>query len=75
MPPAPKAAQVRLERVTPAQSRVVLDNPPLNLVAPEFFVQFGEIITAQTCPSRDDQPKRARSRGSTSRVNSARNRS
>ena len=54
MPSAPKAAQVRLERVTPAQSRVVLDNPPLNLVAPEFFVQFGEIITAL---EHDDQVK------------------
>jgi enoyl-CoA hydratase/carnithine racemase len=50
----PKAAEVRLERVTPSHCRVVLDNPPVNLVAPEFFVQIGEIITAL---EHDDQVK------------------
>ena len=36
VPPAAKAAQVRLHRVTPSHCRVVLDNPPLNLMGPEF---------------------------------------
>jgi hypothetical protein len=35
-PSATKAAQVRLNRVTPSHCRVVLDNPPLNLMGPEF---------------------------------------
>jgi enoyl-CoA hydratase/carnithine racemase len=41
----PTAAQVRLTRVTPAYSRVVLDNPPLNLMGPEFVSQMREIVT------------------------------
>jgi enoyl-CoA hydratase/carnithine racemase len=54
MSSAPKTAEVRLERVTPSHCRVVLDNPPVNLVAPEFFVQIGEIVTAL---ENDDQVK------------------
>ena len=46
MSSATQAAQVRLNQVTPSHCRVVLDNPPLNLVGPEFFVQVREIVTA-----------------------------
>jgi enoyl-CoA hydratase/carnithine racemase len=46
VPSATKAAQVRLSRVTPARCRVVLDNPPLNLMGPEFVLQIREIVTA-----------------------------
>ena len=45
MPVATKAAQVRLNRVTDAYFRVVLDNPPLNLMGPEFVRQIREIVT------------------------------
>jgi enoyl-CoA hydratase/carnithine racemase len=40
------ATQIRLTRVTPAYWRVTFDNPPLNLMGPEFVLQFREIITA-----------------------------
>src|SRR5213080_1105569 len=43
---ATKSAQVRLDRVTPSYRRVVLDNPPLNLMGPEFVLQIREIVTA-----------------------------
>src|SRR5213595_1462883 len=46
MPSATKTAQVSLNRVTPAHCRVVLDNPPLNLMGPEFVSQIREIVTA-----------------------------
>src|SRR4051794_8481836 len=46
MPSATKAAQVRLDRLTPSYHRVVLDNPPLNLMGPEFVSQMGKIVTA-----------------------------
>src|SRR6059058_4818202 len=46
MPSATEAAQVRLNRVTPSHCRVVLDNPPLNLMGPEFVSQMREIVTA-----------------------------
>ena len=46
VPSATKAAQVRLNRVTPSHCRVVLDNPPLNLMGPEFVLQIREIVTA-----------------------------
>src|ERR1700750_815439 len=45
VPSATKAAQVRLNRVTPTYCRVVLDNPPLNLMGPEFVSQIREIVT------------------------------
>jgi enoyl-CoA hydratase/carnithine racemase len=38
--------QVRLERVTPSCSRVVLDNPPVNVMGPPFVVQMREVVTA-----------------------------
>ena len=46
VPSATKAAQVRLNRVTPSHCRVVLDNPPVNLMGPEFVLQMREIVTA-----------------------------
>src|ERR1700729_3947689 len=45
VPSAAKAAQVRLNRVTPSHCRVVLDNAPLNLMGPEFVLQIREIVT------------------------------
>jgi len=39
-------AQVRLNRVSPSYWRVVLSNPPLNLMGPEFVLQFREIMAA-----------------------------
>src|SRR3954451_5056912 len=39
------AAQIRLNRVTPSHCRVVLDNPPLNLMGPEFVLQIRDIVT------------------------------
>src|SRR5258705_8436743 len=45
VPSATKAAQVRLNRVTPSHCRVVLDNPPVNLMGPEFVLQMREVVT------------------------------
>src|SRR6202011_1675270 len=45
VPSATKAAQVKLNRVTPSYCRVVLDNPPLNLMGPEFVWKIREIVT------------------------------
>src|SRR6476619_1012467 len=45
VPSAPKATQIRLDRVTPSHCRVVLDNPPLNLMGPEFVSQIRDIVT------------------------------
>jgi enoyl-CoA hydratase/carnithine racemase len=42
----PTASQVRLSRITPSYCRAVLDNPPLNLMGPEFVSQMREIVTA-----------------------------
>ena len=39
-------AQVRLNRISPAYWRVILDNPPLNLMGPEFVLQFRDIVAA-----------------------------
>src|SRR5258705_4461445 len=44
VPSATNAAQIRLNRVTPSLCRVVLDNPPLNLMGPEFVLQIREIV-------------------------------
>ena len=54
MSSAANTAQVRLEQVTPSHSRVVLDNPPLNLMGPEFVLQIREVLTAL---ENDDQVK------------------
>lgn len=45
---------IRLNRVSPSLSRVVFENPPLNLVAPEFIRQFRDIVTKL---ENDDQVK------------------
>ena len=39
-------AQVRVNRVSPTYWRVVMNNPPLNLMGPEFVLQFREIMAA-----------------------------
>jgi enoyl-CoA hydratase/carnithine racemase len=54
MPSATTAAQVKLDHVTPSYRRVVLDNPPLNLMGPEFVVQIREVVTAL---ENDDEVK------------------
>jgi enoyl-CoA hydratase/carnithine racemase len=41
-----KTAQIRLTRSSPAYWRVTFDNPPLNLMGPEFVLEFREIISA-----------------------------
>lgn len=41
-----KAARIRLARSSSAYCRVTFDNPPLNLMGPEFVLQFKEIMTA-----------------------------
>src|SRR6266404_6616050 len=45
MPATTMAAQVRLDRVTASHCRVVLDNPPLNLMGPEFVLQIRDVVT------------------------------
>src|SRR3954467_4573364 len=45
MPSATEAAQVTLRRVTSSHCRVILDNPPLNLMGPEFVAQIRAIVT------------------------------
>ena len=41
-----KTAQIQLSRSSPAYWRVTFDNPPLNLMGPEFVLEFREIMTA-----------------------------
>jgi enoyl-CoA hydratase/carnithine racemase len=41
-----KSAPIRLNRVSPACWRVTFDNPPLNLMGPEFVQQFRDIMNA-----------------------------
>jgi enoyl-CoA hydratase/carnithine racemase len=41
-----KAPQIRLSRRSPAYWRVTFDNPPLNLMGPQFVVEIREIMTA-----------------------------
>ena len=41
-----KNAQVVLNRISPVYWRVVMNNPPLNLMGPEFVLQFREIVAA-----------------------------
>ena len=40
-----KTAQIRLSRASPAYRRVTFDNPPLNLMGPEFVLELREIMT------------------------------
>jgi enoyl-CoA hydratase/carnithine racemase len=39
-------AQIRVNRVSPACWRIVMNNPPLNLMGPEFVLQFRDIMAA-----------------------------
>lgn len=41
-----KTAPIRLTHVSPACWRVTFDNPPLNLMGPEFVQQFRDIMSA-----------------------------
>jgi enoyl-CoA hydratase/carnithine racemase len=41
-----KSSPIRLNRLSPAYWRVAFDNPPLNLMGPEFVLQLRDIVTA-----------------------------
>jgi enoyl-CoA hydratase/carnithine racemase len=41
-----KTAQIKVTRTSPAYWRITFDNPPLNLMGPEFVLEFREIVTA-----------------------------
>jgi enoyl-CoA hydratase/carnithine racemase len=41
-----KMAQIKLTRPSPRYWRITFDNPPLNLMGPEFVLEFREIMTA-----------------------------
>jgi len=40
------SSQIRLNPISPTYWRVTFDNPPLNLMGPEFVLRFREIMTA-----------------------------
>jgi enoyl-CoA hydratase/carnithine racemase len=42
----PKTAQIRLSRSSPAYWRITFDNPPLNVMVPQFVREFREIVTS-----------------------------
>jgi enoyl-CoA hydratase/carnithine racemase len=44
--PSTKPAQIRVNRVSANFWRVIFDNAPLNLMGPEFVLQFRDVITA-----------------------------
>jgi enoyl-CoA hydratase/carnithine racemase len=46
MDKAAKTARIRLSCLSPSYSRVTFDHPPLNLVDPEFVLEFRQIMTA-----------------------------
>jgi enoyl-CoA hydratase/carnithine racemase len=39
-----KSSQIRLRRVSPSYVRVTFDNPPLNVMGPEFVLEIREIL-------------------------------
>jgi len=41
-----KSPQIQLSKTSPNYWRVTFDNPPLNLMGPEFVVELGEIVAA-----------------------------
>ncbi len=43
---ATKPAQIWVNRPSPAQWRIIFDNPPLNLMGPEFVLEFRDIMAA-----------------------------
>jgi enoyl-CoA hydratase/carnithine racemase len=44
MHPTAKTEQIHVTRKSPSYWRVIFDNPPLNLMGPEFVLQFRKII-------------------------------
>jgi enoyl-CoA hydratase/carnithine racemase len=44
--PVTKSPQIRLNKASPTYWRVTFDNPPLNLMGPEFVLKFREIMSA-----------------------------
>ena len=46
--------QVRLDRTTPSLCRVVLDNPPVNVMGPEFVLEMRDVVAAL---ENDDRTK------------------
>lgn len=44
--PATNLSQIRLNRSSPTYWRVTFDHPPLNLMGPEFVVEFSQIMDA-----------------------------
>jgi len=48
----PSVPQVQIVRVSPSYWRVLMTNPPLNLMGPPFVLQFREVMTAI---ERDEQ--------------------
>jgi enoyl-CoA hydratase/carnithine racemase len=44
--PVTKSPQIRLSKASPTYWRVTFDNPPLNLMGPEFVLKFREIMSA-----------------------------
>jgi enoyl-CoA hydratase/carnithine racemase len=42
----PDKVQIRLTRLSPAYWRIKFDNPPLNVMGPQFVREFGEIVGA-----------------------------
>jgi enoyl-CoA hydratase/carnithine racemase len=44
--PVTKSPQIRLSKASPTYWRVTFDNPPLNLMGPEFVLEFREIMSA-----------------------------
>jgi enoyl-CoA hydratase/carnithine racemase len=43
---APKSAQIRVTRRSPAYWRVTIDNPPINVMGPQMVREFQEVIGA-----------------------------
>src|SRR6185503_17361146 len=43
---ATTTAQIRLSRVSRAYWRITFDNPPLNVMGPQFVQEFREVVTA-----------------------------
>jgi enoyl-CoA hydratase/carnithine racemase len=42
----PKPAQIRMARRSPAYWRVIIDNPPINVMGPEMVREFQELMDA-----------------------------
>src|SRR5689334_10016461 len=39
-------AQLQIKRISPSYWRVIMNNPPLNLMGPRFILEFREIMSA-----------------------------